>query len=57
MTTRDLRGLRAEYLFPLSRVCGLAPPEVDGLDLIDFANLTDSIDHWLKIELQLMMRR
>lgn len=42
--------MRAEYLFHLGRLCGLTPAQVDDLDLLDFANLTDSIDHWLKQE-------
>ena len=42
--------MRAEYLFHLGRLCGLKPPDVDDLTLADFANLTDSIDEWLKSE-------
>ena len=42
--------MRAEYLFDLGRLCNLAPWDVDDLDIIDFANLTDSCDAWLKTE-------
>ena len=42
--------MRAEYLFHLSRLCHLTPFAVDDLDILDFANLTDSIDGWLPAE-------
>lgn len=42
--------MRAEYLFHLGRLCGLKPWDVDDLHIFDFANLTDSIDGWLKTE-------
>ena len=45
--------MRAEYLFHLGRLCHLKPPDVDDLDIADFANLTDSIDGWLKTEGQM----
>lgn len=45
--------MRAEYLFHLSRLCGLTPRDVDELAITDFANLTDSIDGWLKTEAQM----
>ncbi len=44
--------MRAEYLFHLGRLCGLRPVDVDDLTIGDFANLTDSIDAWLKHEAQ-----
>ena len=44
MTTRDLRGLRAGYLFALGHLCHVPPAAADELTLADFANLTDSID-------------
>lgn len=44
MTTRDLRGMRAGYLFDLGRLCHVPPAAVDELTLADFAVLTDSID-------------
>jgi hypothetical protein len=50
MTSRDLAGLRARYLFQLARLCSLRPPDVEVLDLADFAGFIDSIDSWLKIE-------
>jgi len=45
--------MRSEYLFHLGRLCHLKPPDVDDLTLGDFANLTDSIDGWLKAEAQM----
>lgn len=42
--------MRAEYLFHLGRLCSVSPAASWCLSLADFANLTDSIDGWLKIE-------
>jgi len=45
--------MRGEFLFHLGRLCHLKPADVDELDIGDFANLTDSIDAWLKTETQM----
>lgn len=45
--------LRAQYLFNLARLCHVKPGETGDLTLTDFAVCIDSIDEWLKIELQL----
>lgn len=42
--------MRTEYLFHLGRLCSVPAPATWDLTLADFANLTDSIDHWLKAE-------
>ena len=36
--------LRAEYLFPLARLCHCPPPVVDEMRVTDFALLISSID-------------
>lgn len=48
--TRDLVGLRAQYLFHLARMCGITEPALGDLDLTDFAIYIDSIDQWLPVE-------
>ena len=42
--------MRAEYLFHLGRLCSVSAEATWDLTLTDFANLTDSIDQWLKHE-------
>lgn len=45
--------LRAKYLFHLHRLCGLDSDGIGALTFLDFANLIDSIDHWLEHEVRL----
>lgn len=53
MVTGDLIKLRDAYLFHLHRLCGLKSPDIGALKIRDFANLTDSIDQWIKVEIRL----
>ena len=51
--TTPVGELRDAYLFHLHRLCGLDGPGIGALPVRDFANLTDSIDEWLKHEVRL----
>jgi hypothetical protein len=46
--TGDIEELRAEYLFPLAKLCGIRDPELGQLNLADFANYIDSVDAYVE---------
>lgn len=48
MATRDLRGLRAEYLGDIAHLCHIPSPQVNRLTLTDFAIYLDWIDAYIK---------
>lgn len=52
LDSRDLAGLRREYLFGLAHVCHLSPAQVDALSLGDFAVLIENTDQWAKAQQQ-----
>lgn len=44
LLTEGIANVRARYLFPLARYCGVPPQLIDTMRLTDFANLTEGID-------------
>jgi hypothetical protein len=53
VVTGSLAALRDAYLFHLHRLCHLDDQRIGALKISDFANLIDSIDQWVKVELRL----